>query len=93
MQSLPRRSPLPSVGAVGSGRLDCAFSPGHNAQRKLPTHADPPDPGIAMAQRILKIAVVYLFLGTLLGITMGIMQSFALVPVHAHVLASVRTVV
>ena len=46
-----------------------------------------------MAQRILKIAVVYLFLGTLLGITMGIMQSFALVPVHAHVLASVRTVV
>jgi hypothetical protein len=41
---------------------------------------------IAVAQRFLKIAVVYLFLGALLGITMGIMQNFALVPVHAHVL-------
>jgi hypothetical protein len=39
-----------------------------------------------MAQRFLKIAVVYLFLGALLGITMGILQNFALVPVHAHVL-------
>ena len=39
-----------------------------------------------MAQRFLKIAVVYLFLGTLLGITMGIFQNFALVPVHAHLL-------
>jgi hypothetical protein len=38
-----------------------------------------------MAQRFLKIAVVYLFLGALLGITMGILQNFALVPVHAHV--------
>jgi cbb3-type cytochrome oxidase subunit 1 len=39
-----------------------------------------------MAQRFLKIAVVDLVLGALLGITMGIMQNFALVPVHAHVL-------
>jgi cbb3-type cytochrome oxidase subunit 1 len=39
-----------------------------------------------MAQRFLKIAVVDLFLGALLGITMGIMQNFARVPVHAHVL-------
>ena len=39
-----------------------------------------------MARRFLKIAVVYLFLGALLGITMGIFQNFALVPVHAHVL-------
>ncbi|HLQ13747.1 MAG TPA: hypothetical protein VK130_10975 [Steroidobacteraceae bacterium] len=38
-----------------------------------------------MAQRFLKIAVVYLFLGALLGITMGIVQNFALVPVHAHI--------
>jgi len=38
-----------------------------------------------MAQRFLKIAVVYLFLGALLGITMGIFQNFALVPVHAHI--------
>lgn len=39
-----------------------------------------------MAQRFLKIAVVYLFLGALLGIAMGIGQSFTLVPVHAHLL-------
>ncbi len=38
-----------------------------------------------MAQRFLKIAVVFLFLGAVLGITMGILQNFALVPVHAHV--------
>ena len=38
-----------------------------------------------MAQRFLKIAVVYLFLGVLLGITMGITQNFVLVPVHAHI--------
>ena len=38
-----------------------------------------------MAQRFLKIAVVYLFLGALLGITMGIFQNFTLVPVHAHI--------
>src|SRR5258708_23137450 len=41
--------------------------------------------GITMAQRFLKIAVVYLFVGALLGITMGIFQNFALVPVHAHI--------
>jgi len=39
-----------------------------------------------VAQGFLKIAVVYLFLGALLGITMGIAQSFTLVPVHAHLL-------
>ena len=39
-----------------------------------------------MAQRFLKIAVVYLFLGALLGIAMGIGQSFTLIPVHAHLL-------
>ena len=39
-----------------------------------------------MAQRFLKIAVVYVFLGALLGITMGIRQDFSLVPVHAHIL-------
>ena len=39
-----------------------------------------------MAQRFIKIAVVYLFLGALLGITMGITQTFTLVPVHAHLL-------
>lgn len=38
-----------------------------------------------MAQRFLKIAVVYLFLGALPGITMDILQNFALVPVYAHV--------
>ena len=38
-----------------------------------------------MAQRFLKIAVVYLFLGALLGIMMGIFQNFALLPVHAHI--------
>jgi cbb3-type cytochrome oxidase subunit 1 len=39
-----------------------------------------------VSQRFLQIAVVYLFLGALLGITMGVVQNFALVPVHAHVL-------
>jgi cbb3-type cytochrome oxidase subunit 1 len=39
-----------------------------------------------MGLNFLKIAVVYLFLGALLGLTMGITQNFALVPVHAHLL-------
>jgi cbb3-type cytochrome oxidase subunit 1 len=38
-----------------------------------------------MAQRFLKIAVVYLFIAPLLGIMMGISQNFVLVPVHAHI--------
>jgi len=36
--------------------------------------------------RFLKIAVVYLVIGTLLGFAMGIAQKFVLVPVHAHML-------
>jgi hypothetical protein len=39
-----------------------------------------------MGLRFLKIAVVYLVVGTLLGFTMGLTQKFVLVPVHAHVL-------
>lgn len=39
-----------------------------------------------MGLRFLKIAVVYLFIGALLGLGMGIVQNFALVPVHAHLL-------
>ena len=39
-----------------------------------------------MGLRFLKIAVVYLFIGALLGLIMGITQKFALVPVHAHLL-------
>ena len=39
-----------------------------------------------MGLRFLKIAVVYLVLGAILGLIMGIRQNFALVPVHAHVL-------
>ena len=39
-----------------------------------------------MGLRFLKIAVVYLVLGALLGFTMGITQKFVLVPVHAHLL-------
>ena len=39
-----------------------------------------------MGLRFLKIAVVYLVIGAALGLSMGIMQKFALVPVHAHVL-------
>ena len=39
-----------------------------------------------MGLRFLKIAVVYLVLGAILGLVMGIRQNFALVPVHAHVL-------
>jgi cbb3-type cytochrome oxidase subunit 1 len=34
----------------------------------------------------IRIAVVYLFAGALLGLVMGITQRFTLVPVHAHVL-------
>jgi cbb3-type cytochrome oxidase subunit 1 len=37
-----------------------------------------------MGLRFLKISVVYLVLGALLGFGMGIAQSFVLVPVHAH---------
>jgi hypothetical protein len=39
-----------------------------------------------MGLRFLKIAVVYLVIGAVLGLTMGITQSFALAPVHAHIL-------
>lgn len=39
-----------------------------------------------MGLNFLKIAVVYLVLGALLGFGMGISQKFALVPVHAHLL-------
>jgi len=34
----------------------------------------------------IRIAVVYLFAGALLGLVMGVTQRFTLVPVHAHVL-------
>jgi len=39
-----------------------------------------------MGLRFLKIAVVYLVIGALLGLGMGIAQSFVLAPVHAHLL-------
>ena len=39
-----------------------------------------------MGLRFLKIAVVYLVIGTLLGFAMGLTQKFVLVLVHAHVL-------
>ena len=39
-----------------------------------------------MGLRFLKIAVVYLILGALLGLFMGLTQQFALAPVHAHLL-------
>jgi cbb3-type cytochrome oxidase subunit 1 len=38
-----------------------------------------------MGLRFLKIAVVYLIAGVLLGLEMGMRQNFALAPVHAHV--------
>jgi hypothetical protein len=39
-----------------------------------------------MGLRFLQIAVVYLFIGAVLGGFMGFTQSFALAPVHAHLL-------
>jgi hypothetical protein len=42
--------------------------------------------GISMGLRFLKIAVVYLFVGALLGGFMGLSQQFTLAPVHAHLL-------
>lgn len=39
-----------------------------------------------MGLRFLKIAVVYLFIGAVLGLAMGITQKFTLTPVHAHLL-------
>jgi cbb3-type cytochrome oxidase subunit 1 len=39
-----------------------------------------------MGIRLLKIAVVYLVIGAVLGLTMGITQKFTLAPVHAHLL-------
>src|SRR5215467_11574173 len=39
----------------------------------------------SMGIRFLKIAAVYLFVGVAMGLAMGITQSFALHPVHAHV--------
>ena len=37
-----------------------------------------------MGLRLLKVAVIYLFLGALLGLAMGISGKFTLAPVHAH---------
>ena len=39
-----------------------------------------------MSVRFLQIAVVYLFVGAVLGLIMGITQQFTLAPVHAHLL-------
>lgn len=39
-----------------------------------------------MGLRFLKIAVVYLFVGAVLGFAMGMSQQFTLAPVHAHLL-------
>ncbi|MFO1315603.1 MAG: hypothetical protein U1F58_08350 [Burkholderiales bacterium] len=39
-----------------------------------------------MSVKFLKIAVVYLMLGTLLGLYMGGTEKFTLAPVHAHLL-------
>ena len=39
-----------------------------------------------MGLHFLKIAVVYLVVGALLGFVMGLSQKFVLVPVHAHLL-------
>ena len=39
-----------------------------------------------MGLHFLKIAVVYLVIGAVLGLSMGIMQNIALAPVHAHIL-------
>jgi len=41
---------------------------------------------ITMALRFIKIAVVYLLIGALVGLGMGISQQFTLAPVHAHLL-------
>jgi len=38
-----------------------------------------------MGIRFLKIAAVYLAIGVSMGLAMGIMQNFALHPVHAHI--------
>ena len=37
-----------------------------------------------MGLRFLKIAVVYLFVGASLGLYMGMVETFTLAPVHAH---------
>ena len=39
-----------------------------------------------MGLRFLKLAVVYLFAGALLGLIMGMNENFVLAPVHAHTL-------
>ena len=39
-----------------------------------------------MGLRFLKLAVVYLFAGALLGLIMGMNENFVLAPVHAHML-------
>ena len=39
-----------------------------------------------MGLNLLRIAVVYLFVGALMGLAMGITQKFVLAPVHAHLL-------
>jgi hypothetical protein len=41
---------------------------------------------VAMGLQFLKIAVVYLVVGAMLGLFMGMTQKFFLAPVHAHLL-------
>ena len=39
-----------------------------------------------MAERFIRIAVVYLIVGASLGIYMGMRENFVLMPVHRHIL-------
>jgi hypothetical protein len=74
--SAGRRLPRGSGGA----RIAGATRP-HEAARVVPTHR-----WQAMGLRFIKIAVVYLVIGTSLGAWMGSIQTFTLAPVHAHIL-------
>jgi cbb3-type cytochrome oxidase subunit 1 len=51
------------------------------AARAVPTHRRQ-----AMGLHFIKIAVVYLVIGTMLGAWMGSIQTFTYAPVHAHIL-------
>src|SRR5689334_5062025 len=68
----------PSVSAAAPAS---AFVPPRTAGRRMRQ----PTKGVTMGIRFLKIAAIYLAIGVSMGLAMGIMQNFALHPVHAHI--------
>jgi cbb3-type cytochrome oxidase subunit 1 len=54
-------------------------------RKKLTINATPPNREVTMGIKLIKIGIVYLLIGMLLGVYMGASKDFTLRPVHAHI--------